>query len=82
MTSEDLRAELEREPFVPLRLHLVSGKSVRVASSSAAFLLQNALMLIRGKKPGKATVGGYDIISLRTIERIESASPVSRSDSR
>jgi hypothetical protein len=72
VTSKDLVAELERQPFVPLRIHLVSGKTIRVTSPNAAFLLQNALMLIKGKKSGKAMVDGYDVIALRNIERVES----------
>jgi hypothetical protein len=72
MTSEDLRAELERDPFMPVDLHLVSGKTVRVAYPGDAVLLQNAVMVIRGKQPGKVSAEGYDIIALRNIERIES----------
>lgn len=73
MTSEDLRAELEREPFSPIELHLVSGKSVPIPTPGTAFLLQNSVMVLRGKQPGKVSVEGYDVISLRNIERIESA---------
>ena len=72
MTSKDLELELERQPFQPLRIHLVSGKTLRVPHAGAAVLLQNALMLLKGKKPDKASAEGYDIIALRNIERIES----------
>ena len=71
ITSKDLEAELEKEPFVPLHLHLVSGKTVRIPALNAAWLMQNALMILRGARPGKATGDGYDVIALRNIEKIE-----------
>jgi hypothetical protein len=71
MISKDLEAELEKQPFVPLRLHLVSGKTVRISAPNAAWLLQNALMLLRGARPGRVKGEGYDVIALRNIERIE-----------
>jgi hypothetical protein len=36
MTSKDLENELVREPFVPLQLHLVSGKTVAIPAARAA----------------------------------------------
>lgn len=70
MTSEDLRSELERHPFVPFRLHLVSGKTVDVPNSGAAFMLQNSVMVFQqsSRDQGEAD---YDIIGLRNIERLE-----------
>jgi hypothetical protein len=66
MTSEDLRSELEKQPFVPLRLHLVSGKAIDVRHEWLAWMLQNSVLVLR---PGPQ--GGYDVLSLRNIERIE-----------
>ena len=71
MTSKDLEAELIREPFVPLRLHLVSGKSVEVPRSGVAWLMQNAVLVFQNAKVGRAMVDGYDVIALRNIERVE-----------
>ena len=71
MTSKDIQAELERDPFVPMALHLVSGKVVRVLAPGVAWLMQNALLVFQNAKPGKARVGGYDVIALRNIERIQ-----------
>jgi hypothetical protein len=67
MTSEDVRSEIEREPFRPFRLHLVSGKTMEVIGAGQAFMLQNAVMIFpvsRGE--------GHDIVALRNIERLES----------
>jgi hypothetical protein len=69
MTSEDLRSELDRHPFVPFRLHLVSGKEVDVLGTNLAFMLQNAVLLLRS--PDGRQDAGYDVIALRNIERLE-----------
>lgn len=71
MTSRDIESELERDPFIPLRLHLVSGKTLDVPASGVAHTLQNALLVFHNKRPGKVRVDGYDVISFRNIERIE-----------
>jgi len=68
MTSEDLRSELEKQPFVPLRIHLVSGKEVDVLSPNAAWMLRNAVLVFH--VPGN-TAAGYDVVALRNIERLE-----------
>jgi hypothetical protein len=66
MTSEDLRSELERIPFSPFRLHLVSGKTFDIQNGNNVTLLQNALCIFH--PPPR---NGYDMIALRNIERIE-----------
>lgn len=71
MTPKNVEAELERDPFIPLRLHLVSGKVVKVPAPGVAWLMQNSILVFQNVKPGKAKVGGYDVIALRNIERIE-----------
>jgi hypothetical protein len=70
MTSEDLRSELDKEPFVPIRLHLVSGNSVEIRTARDATLLQNAVLVLHALDP-RFEEAGYDVISLRNIERIE-----------
>ena len=70
MTSEDLRSELEKQPYRPLRLHLVSGNAVDVPSPDSAYMLQNAVVLLHPNVP-EGTEPGYDVVSLRNIERIE-----------
>jgi len=48
--DEDLRSELERHPFTPIRLHLVSGASFEIHQASDATLLQNAVMVLQGAR--------------------------------
>jgi len=70
MTSEDLRSELERIPFAPFRVHLVSGKTVDVTARTVAQLLQNAVLLLDPPVDPKDP-GSYNTVSLRNIERLE-----------
>jgi hypothetical protein len=77
MTSQDLENELVREPFVPLQLHLVSGKTVAIPAARAAWLMQNSVLVFQNFHPGRARVDGFDLIAMRNIERIEQISPES-----
>lgn len=72
MTSEDVKSELDKEPFRPMRLHLVSGKTVDITRPGSAFMLQNVVMVLQPRPPGGGE-SGYDLLSLRNIERIERA---------
>jgi hypothetical protein len=70
MTSEDIRSELEKEPFVPFRLHLVSGDAVDVIMVGQAEMLQNSVLVFqREPRPNGEIL--YDVIALRNIERLE-----------
>jgi hypothetical protein len=71
MTSEDVLQEMERQPFIPLRLHLSSGAKVDVRYPDSAFVRQNTLLVVDRLSPGTHAIGGYEVISLRLIERIE-----------
>jgi hypothetical protein len=71
MTSEDVRQELERDPFVPLRLHMASGKTVDVRYAGTAWVRQNTLLVVHPVAPGSAAIGDYEVLALRLIERIE-----------
>lgn len=67
MTSEEIRSEIEKQPFAPLRLHLVSGKTVDILSDGIAWMLQNSVMVLQDPRSHPR----YDVVSLRNIERIE-----------
>jgi len=71
MTSEDLRQELDKTPFVPLRLHLASGKTVDIPYPGIAWLQQNALLIVHPLHRGTQEIGSYEVLALRLIERIE-----------
>jgi hypothetical protein len=71
MTSEDMKQEIEHEPFVPLRLHLSSGKTLDIEHENSAFVRQNTLLVVHRLAPHSAAIGNYDVVALRLIERIE-----------
>lgn len=70
MTSEDVKQELDREPFVPLRLHMASGEKVDIDHANSAFVRQNTLLVVHRLAPKTSAIGGYDVVALRLIERI------------
>ena len=71
MTERELVAELQKEPFVPFGLHLVSGKIVDVLGPNAAHTMRNALLVLRNPTLGSPHVEGYDVVAYQNIERIE-----------
>ncbi len=71
MTSEDLRSELDKNPFIPLRLHLVSGKMIDIPRPGIGFMLQNAVMILHDPRRTETSFGSYDVIALRNIEMVE-----------
>ena len=70
MTEEELLAEIEKEPFRPFRLLLVSGKVVDVLAPSAAHTLANSLLVLRNPTLGRPMAEGYDVVAYENIERI------------
>jgi hypothetical protein len=71
MSPEDVRQELEGEPFVPLRLHLFSGQTMEIPYPGTAWVRQNTLLIVHPLARNTSAIGGYDVIALRLIERIE-----------
>ena len=75
MTIEDMKQELEREPFVPLRLHLVSGKVMDIEYPNSVFLRQSTLIIMHRLRPKTQEIGNYDVVALQQIERVETLAP-------
>ncbi len=78
VTTEDIKQELEREPFTPVRLHLASGQTIDVTQPHTAWVRQNTLLIVHPLEPGSAQIGNYDVIALRLIERLEQVRSRSR----
>jgi hypothetical protein len=74
MTAEDLLQELEKRPFIPLRLHIASGKTVDILYEQIAWLQQKTVLVVHPLTRGTVAIGKYEVISLRLIERIEQIS--------
>ena len=54
MTPEDVNQELDREPFVPLRLHLSSGQKIEIEYPNSAFVRQNTLLVVHPARAAHA----------------------------
>ena len=74
MTPAKLQQEVDRDPFIPLRLHLASGKTVDIRHSGAAWILSYGLLVLHGTKPGRSSATRYDVINYRLIEKLEQIS--------
>lgn len=72
MTREDTESELEKQPFIPFRLHLASGKTIDVFASRSGWMLRNALLVLQD--PSRSAESGYNVIALRNIEMLEQLS--------
>jgi hypothetical protein len=75
MTSEDVRSQLDRVPFVSFRLHLVSGKTVDINSPGEAWMMQHTVMVLQPRRPTESDPG-YNVVALRNIEMIEQLGPM------
>ena len=71
MTEKELVYELQKDPFTPFRLHLVSGKVIDVLGPNGAHTMKNALLVLRNPSLGSPRVEGYDVVAYQNIERIE-----------
>jgi hypothetical protein len=71
MTRHEIEEELEREPFVPLRLHLASGKTLVIKYPNTAWLRQNSLLIVFPVSARSSLIGKYDVIALPLIEKVE-----------
>jgi hypothetical protein len=75
MLKEDVRAEITREPFVPLRLHLRNGKTFDVPFRDVAHMLGCGVLVFIGLKEGTHQAKTYDRFSFEDILRIEHRPP-------
>jgi hypothetical protein len=71
MTTEDISQEIDRQPFIPFRLHLSNGQTIDLLYPNTAWVRQNTVLIVHPIERGTSRIGNYDVISLRLIERIE-----------
>ena len=75
MLKEEVRAILEREPFVPYRIYLKNGKHYDVGHDRVARFLGYAVLVFIGMKEGSVQAKGYDRFPFDHIVRIEDRRP-------
>jgi hypothetical protein len=71
VNEQDLREGLNQDPFAPVRIHLVSGKTIDVLRPGAAWTLKRRLLIFRNPAALGTSAEGYDVIAYENIERIE-----------
>jgi hypothetical protein len=71
MLKEKIIAELVREPFVPLRLHLRNGKTFDIPFREVAYVLRSSVVLFIGRKQGTHEAKGHTEYIFEDILRIE-----------
>jgi hypothetical protein len=74
MNPESLSRELDREPFVPLRIHLADGRSVEIRNPGLCFIARLSLYVFAAK-PHKSLAEDVQLISLRGIVSVETIAP-------
>jgi len=77
MNPEALAQELEREPFIPLRLRLSDGRTFEIQNPGLCFIARLGLYAFRAK-PNHALAEDVEIISLRHIVSVETIAPADR----
>lgn len=75
MNPEALLSELEREPFVPIRLNLSDGTKVEIENPGLSFINNLALYLARTDRPNSRLAADFRLISLRHIVSVEQIEP-------
>ncbi len=71
MLKQDVRAELTREPFVPLRIFLNDGKHYDVPFPEVARYLGYGVLIFIGMKDGGHSADSFDRLGFDEIDRIE-----------
>ena len=71
MTEDEIVAELIKDPFQPICLHMASGKVIDILTPNAAHTLTNSLLVLRNPVAGTPRAEGYDVIAYDHIERVE-----------
>jgi hypothetical protein len=74
MNPESLARELNREPFIPLRLHLADGRNIDVRNPGLCFIARLSLYVFAAK-PHDALAEDVQLISLRGIVSVETIAP-------
>jgi hypothetical protein len=77
MDPRTLAAELDREPFIPLRLHLSDERTVDVQSPDMAIISRLSLYLFRTDRLHRHLAEDHHVISLRHIVSVELLEPAS-----
>lgn len=71
MHPNALLAEIERQPFQPLRLHLADGRTIEIDDPDVAVISNFALYLFKIRRQHRRAADDTHVISLRHIVSFE-----------
>jgi hypothetical protein len=74
MNPESLALELNRDPFIPLRIHLTDCRSLEIRNPGLCFIARLSLYVFAAK-PHDAMAEDVRVISLRGIVSVETLAP-------
>ena len=74
MNAETLGTELNREPFIPLRLRLSDGRKLDILNPGLCFIARLALYVFAAK-PHDALAEDVSVVSLQHIVSVETLLP-------
>jgi hypothetical protein len=74
MNPEALAQELNRDPFVPLRIHLADGRNIDIRKPGLCFIARLSLYVFSAT-PRNALAEDVHVISLRGIVSVETLAP-------
>ncbi len=73
MNPETLAQELNRDPFIPLRIHLADGRNIEIKNPGLCFIARLSLYVFDAR-PHNARAEDVRLISLRGIVSVETLS--------
>jgi hypothetical protein len=74
MNPESLARELNRDPFIPLRIHLADGRNIDIRNPGLCFIARLTLYVFAAQ-PHNALAEDVHVISLRGIVSAETIAP-------
>jgi hypothetical protein len=74
MNPESLAQELNRDPFIPLRIHLADGRNIDIRNPGLCFIARLSLYVFAARAHS-ALAEDVQLISLRGIVSVETLAP-------
>lgn len=71
MNPEALAGELNRDPFIPLRLHLSDGRKVEITNPDEAMISNLSVYLFKVRRDRRHLADETQLVSLRHIVSVE-----------
>lgn len=71
MDAQTLAKELDRDPFIPLRLHLADGRTIDIHNPGLSFIARLGLYVFRVSSPPSSLAQDQEVVSIAHIVTVE-----------